>query len=157
MKMKSLYTAVVMLAAVAMVLCIFLTFAHYASAGIACLKPKPGQESGCDVVNKSIYAGIFGVPVALIGFFGYAVIGATGLVGLGLLKPKGDLLDDVARRPAFYLMLLALGGFSFTLYLNYIQIFVIGRICFLCEISAAIITSILVLSAILWMRERKRG
>ncbi len=157
MQARSFYTAVVVLAALAIVLSIFLTYAHYASADIACPRPTPGEKSGCDIVNKNIYAEMFGIPVAIIGLFGYTTIGALGLVGLGWLRPKGDLLDDIASRPASYLMLLALGGFLFTLYLNYVQIFVIGRICFLCEISATIITVILVISIILWLRERKRG
>ncbi len=139
----------------AMVLCVFLTYAHYASAGIACPKVEQAGKSGCDAVNQSIYATMLGIPVALIGFLGYALIGAVGLVGLGKLTPKGTLFDDLTRRPAFYLMLLALGGFLFTVYLNYIQFFVIGRICFLCEMSTVIITVILALSMTLWIRERK--
>ena len=53
-------------------------------------------------------------------------------------------------------MLLALGGMLFTLYLNHVQIFVIGRICFSCEISATIIIIILILSVLLWRKELRR-
>lgn len=50
-------------------------------------------------------------------------------------------------------MLLALGGMLLTPYLNHVQIFVIGRICFLCEIGATIIIIILILSVLLWRKE----
>lgn len=150
---KTGYKVIVCLSILAMVLCIFLTYAHYTSAGIACPAPAPGEESSCDLVNHSIYAELFGFPVAMIGFFGYMVIGFMALVGLGTFKPKGDLFDDLRERPSFYLVLLSLGGVLFTFYLNYIQIFVIGRICFLCEISATIILTILIISILLWRKE----
>lgn len=150
---KAGYKVIVGLSILAMILSIFLTYAHYNSAGIACPAPVPGEESSCDLVNHSIYAEIFGFPVAMIGFLGYMVIGFMALVGLGKFKPKGDLLDDLSERPAFYLVLLSLGGVLFTLYLNYVQIFLIGRICFLCEISATIILLVLITSILLWRKE----
>ena len=94
---------------------------------------------GCEVVQTSRYAELFGVPVALYGVVGYAVLFILGLVGLRPAR-AGD------RRIAALLAALATSGFAFTLYLTSLELFVIHAVCRWCVTSAAIMTAIWVLA-----------
>jgi len=94
---------------------------------------------GCEVVQTSRYAELFGVPVAFYGVVGYAVLFVLGLVGLRPAR-AGD------RRIAALLAALATCGFAFTLYLTSLELFVIHAVCRWCVTSAAIMTAIWVLA-----------
>ncbi len=94
---------------------------------------------GCEVVQTSRYAELFGVPVAFYGVVGYAVLFVLGLVGLRPAR-AGD------RRIAALLAALATSGFAFTLYLTSRELFVIHAVCRWCVTSAAIMTAIWVLA-----------
>ncbi len=93
----------------------------------------------CEFVQASRYAQFLGVPVALYGVVGYAVLFALGLVSL---HPAW-----AARRgPIVLLATLSSVGFLFTLYLTYVELFVIRAVCRWCVGSAVIITAIWVLA-----------
>ncbi len=94
---------------------------------------------GCEVVQTSRYAELFGVPVAFYGVVGYAVLFVLGLVGLRPAR-AGD------RRIAALLAALATSGFAFTLYLTSLELFVIHAVCRWCVTSAAIMIAIWVLA-----------
>ena len=89
----------------------------------------------CEYVQTSPFAVLLGVPVAFYGVAGYAALFATGLVGL---QPRfaGD------RRLTVLLAALATVGFGFTLYLTYVELFVLHAICRWCVASAVIMTAI---------------
>lgn len=90
---------------------------------------------GCDTVQTSRWAAFLGLPVALYGVVGYAAILA---VALAALRPAA-----LGRRgPTLVLVALATGGMLFTLYLTYLELFVIHAICRWCVVSAVIITAI---------------
>jgi uncharacterized membrane protein len=92
----------------------------------------------CGIVNHSRFAVVHGVPVALIGIAGYAV-----LLGLSL-----------ARQP----LLLCLGsvaGFLYALSLTRIEAQVIHVWCLYCVMSQGVITILLLLSALLLVLERR--
>lgn len=92
-------------------------------------------NGGCETVQLSRWSQIGGVDVALIGVLGYA-----GLVGLGLASLQPGL---AARRwPATLLAILAGFGVLFTLYLTYLELFVIHAICWWCVASGVIIAAI---------------
>lgn len=93
----------------------------------------------CEFVQASRYADVFGVPVALIGVAGYAALLVVGLVGL---QPA----FAASRRVSVLLASLASAGFAFTLYLTYVELFVLDAICRWCVASAVIVTVIWVLS-----------
>jgi len=89
----------------------------------------------CEFVQTSPYAMLFGVPVAFYGVVGYALIFAVALVGL---QPA-----HLGRRwPTLVLAGLATGGVLFTLYLTYIELFVLHAVCRWCVASAVIIAVI---------------
>ena len=90
---------------------------------------------GCDTVQTSRWATFLGLPVALYGVVGYAAILIVALAGL---RPAA-----LARRgPALVLVALASAGMLFTLYLTYLELFVIRAICRWCVGSAVILTAI---------------
>ena len=94
---------------------------------------------GCETVQTSEWSRFLGVDVALIGLVGYAL-----LFGVALLALRPALVRE--RWPAALLARLAWGGVLFTLYLTYLELFVIHAICRWCVGSAAIILSILILA-----------
>ena len=93
----------------------------------------------CEFVQASRYAELFGLPVALYGVGGYAALFAVGLAGL---QPR----FAADRRLARLLAALASVGFAFTLYLTGIELFVLHAICRWCVASAAIMTTVWLLS-----------
>jgi uncharacterized membrane protein len=100
---------------------------------------------GCETVQASQWSRFLGVEVALIGLVGYAL-----LFGVSLLA----LRPSAARQawPTGLLAGLAGGGVLFTLYLTYLELFVIHAICRWCVGSAVIILSTFIL-ALLALRQ----
>jgi uncharacterized membrane protein len=103
-----------------------------------------GESFNCDIVNRSTYSAILGVPVALIGIIGY----------LGLLA-LATFYRGQARTPAL-LVIASLAGLGFALYLTYIEGFVLAAWCILCLSSLALIFCITVLSSLLWAHTARR-
>jgi vitamin-K-epoxide reductase (warfarin-sensitive) len=96
-----------------------------------------GENFNCDIVNRSSYSIVLGVPVALIGILGYL-----------LLLALGTLYRTKAETPAM-LLIASLAGLGFALYLTYIEGFVLGAWCILCLSSLVLILAITVLSSAL--------
>jgi len=103
----------------------------------------------CEFVQASRYAWLFGQPVALYGVVGYLALLAIALVGL---QPR--FLASPA--PTRWLAALAGAGFAFTLYLTYLELFVIHALCRWCVVSAVIITAIAAIAIPASIR-RERG
>ena len=103
-----------------------------------------GETFNCDIVNRSTYSTISGVPVALIGVMGY--------VGLLILS---TFYRDNRDTPKI-LMVASLTGFIFALYLTYIEKFVLATWCILCLSSLALIFCITVLSSLSWAGSPRR-
>ena len=82
-------------------------------------------------MQSSVYSAVFGVPVSYIGVAGYAVLLSVALLSLSV--------DTIAGLPTPALLLvLASCGALFSFYLSYLQVGVIGAVCFWCAASAAI-------------------
>ena len=77
----------------------------------------------CLKVQTSEYSKLAGVPVALIGLIGYIVI-------------LGSLLAPDEERWRFATVALTLGGFGFSVYLTYREVFSLEEICECCVGSA---------------------
>jgi uncharacterized membrane protein len=115
----------------------YLTYVHYAHVKVAC---SAGNE--CEAVQTSVYSHIAGVPVALIGLIGYVLIFAS------LLLPESE-------NARFATLALTLGGFGFSCYLTYREVFSLEKICEWCVSSAIIVTILMCLS--LWRFLRGDG
>ncbi len=102
----------------------------------------------CDTVNNSPYAKIAGIPVSFIGLVGYFLM--LGLCVAALQQ------DGRSQRSLLMLGFLgALGGVAFSVYLTYLEIYVIEAICSWCVASAIIITLLGVTGAMSLMRARQ--
>jgi vitamin-K-epoxide reductase (warfarin-sensitive) len=88
----------------------------------------------CGLVNHSPYAVFGGVPVAVIGIAGY-----TFLAALALVKKR------------LVLLLAAVVGLAFSLYLTRIEAQILLVWCIYCVISLSIISLITVLAFIHWL------
>jgi uncharacterized membrane protein len=104
-----------------------------------------GQSFNCDLVNRSAYSDIFGIPVALIGILGYGAV----LVFATIYRSK-------AETPGI-LLLASIGGLGFALYLAYIEAFILGVWCILCMSSLALIVSITILAAVLVIQSARKA
>jgi uncharacterized membrane protein len=102
-----------------------------------------GETFNCDMVNRSVYSVVMGVPVALIGVVGYVALLALATV-----------YRSKAETPAMLLMG-GLVGLTFALYLSYVEAFVLAVWCILCLSSLTLIFTITVLSAILFLYRRR--
>lgn len=105
---------------------------------------------GCDAVQNSPYAEFLGIPVPLLGVMGYGAILALAIAGI---QPR--FVDD--RRISATLLLTCGLAAVFTLYLNYLEAFVIRAWCRWCIGSAVIVTALFLLSLTEIPRLRGRG
>lgn len=125
----SLRAATIAVAVVGTAIAAYLTYIHYAG-----IEPICAASGGCEKVQSSEYADLAGIPVALLGLIGYvAILVAAWLPGDG---------------PRLVAASLALGGFAFSLYLTYLELFEIDAICQWCVGSAVVMTVLAVLTTL---------
>ena len=104
---------------------------HYREGDSPC---SINERWDCGIVNKSPFAVIKGIPVAVIGIAGYLFLGA------------------LAFKKAYRLMLVAaLPGLAFSLYLAHIERDLLGVWCIYCVISLGMISllTLLVLGTVI--------
>jgi uncharacterized membrane protein len=111
----------------------YLTVVHYAGGSPVC-----AVAHGCATVQKSDYAKFAGVPVALLGVFGYLAILAS------LVR------DTEATRTAA--AFLSIGGLAFSGWLTYVELFEIDAICIWCVGSAICMALLAALSTVRMLR-----
>lgn len=102
-----------------------------------------GQKFSCDVVNRSEYSTIIGIPVAGVGIAGYGV-----LLILSTFRRAHPDTPNLA-------LCTAVAGFVFALYLTYIEAYVLQTWCILCLISLGLISLITLLTSVTKLRAIK--
>ena len=131
--------APIVLSALGVLVSTYLSAKRFTGGSLACTR-----WADCDVVNNSVYAKVYGVPVAFIGLAGYFLLFALALAAL---QTEGSLHRHLLTLG----FLLALGGVGFSAYLTYIELYVIEAICIWCVTSALLITLLAVVGAFnLW-------
>lgn len=100
-----------------------------------------GDNFNCDIVNRSIYAQVGKVPVAGIGLAGYIVLLVLAL------QPRAN------RIASTLLVSGALGGVGYSLYLTYIEKYVLAMWCIICLGSLATISLIFLLGLARYVRK----
>lgn len=108
-----------------------------------------GPVGHCNVVQQSPYARILGVPVGLLGVMGYAAILVAWWVGR-----KGSGPWAARGNEAVWWMTLVATGFS--VYLTFLEPFVIGASCAWC-LTSAVVTTLLLMAATPARRENRDG
>jgi vitamin-K-epoxide reductase (warfarin-sensitive) len=104
-----------------------------------------GENFNCDIVNRSPWSEVAHVPVAAIGMAGYIFLFVMSWIA-------------ARRQQAAVLMLIAaLGGLAFALYLTYIEAYKLEAWCILCLGSLAAISLITILSAARVITARRSG
>jgi vitamin-K-epoxide reductase (warfarin-sensitive) len=95
-----------------------------------------GEKFNCDIVNRSEYSEVMGIPVAGIGVLGYGVLFVLSTFYRSRLETP------------FRLLVAAAGGLLFALYLTYVEGYVLMTWCVLCLTSLALIFLITVLAGV---------
>jgi len=98
------------------------------------------QQFSCDIVNRSEYSNLAGIPVAAIGVAGYAA--------LFLLSTFWKSRPETPNR----LLAAAFAGLVFALYLTYIEAYKLMTWCILCLASQLLIFLIAALSVVIKLR-----
>lgn len=125
----NLRRAIALVAALGIGVATYITIADSGGGAPACL----AGGTGCETVASSSYSHIAGVNIAIFGVFGYI-----------LLLASAFFANDAARFGGFAV---ALGGFGFSVYLTYLEIFKIEAICQWCVSSAVLMTILFLLTA----------
>lgn len=121
------------------VLVIFLAFGGFAISAYIRNKKKKAKpmicpmKGNCHAVTSSKFSRFLGMPVELLGMLYYGLLA----IGYGLIVSL-----PVAAPLAYILLAITTGGFLFSLYLTFIQLFTIRQICTWCFASAGITTAI---------------
>ncbi len=135
MSTRSLRITLIVLSTIGVGLAIYLTYVHYSGVEPPCsIKGNP-----CSQVQKSKYSELAGIPVALMGLIGYVAILGT------LLAPENETSRLATAA-------IALGGFGFSMYLTYREVFTLEKICEWCVGSAVLLTIIMLLSVWRFLR-----
>ncbi len=135
---RLLFTVIAILAMAGMVVSAVSLQRHYAKSATAFCEV--GERFNCDIVNRSEYSSLMGIPVAGI-----------GIVGYGVLFALATIYRARAETP-LRLLVAALAGLTFALYLTYVEGYVLETWCILCLSSLASIAMITVLAAVLKVR-----
>jgi uncharacterized membrane protein len=113
----------------------YLTYVETQAVAAVC-----GPVGDCNAVQTSSYSKLFGViPVGLIGIAGYAAILVVWLWG----RLSSGRLADYAPLAEHGMTILAV---AFSLYLTFLELFVIKAVCAWCLTSAVVITLVMLLS-----------
>ena len=137
---SALFTLIAVLSVAGVVLSAISLHRHYAkSATNFC---DFSQKFSCDIVNRSEYSEIEGIPVAGIGVAGYAA--------LFVLSTVWRARPETPTR----LLVAALLGLAFGLYLTYVEAYPLTTWCILCVGSFLVISMISLLSIAVKLRSR---
>ncbi|MGD1023650.1 MAG: vitamin K epoxide reductase family protein [Candidatus Sulfotelmatobacter sp.] len=136
------FAAIAILALAGMVISAVSLQRHYANSSTAFCEV--GERFNCDIVNRSEYSSLMGIPVAGVGILGY-----------GALFVLATIYRAREQTP-LRLLVAALAGLAFALYLTYVEGYVLETWCILCLSSLVLIAMITVLAAVLKVRTGQR-
>lgn len=140
--LKKFLSMVSMLSVIAMLVTAYLTYMHFKrDASEFC---NFNDKFNCDIVNKSPWSvidlGFIEIPVSILGFgtYFFLFIASTGLVY------KWETWQAMnSKKLIDFMIFLAVVGVGFSLYLTYIEAFVLYTFCIFCLTQQVIIVLIL--------------
>jgi uncharacterized membrane protein len=107
----------------------YLMYVHFKPSGSSLCDF--GDGFSCDIVNKSVYAEIFGVPVSLLGLVYFAAVFAVAYRKELFAKYVGEVQAATVA------------SLVFGLYLTWVEVFLLGSICVFCELSKIMMVGII--------------
>ena len=126
--------AIAVFALIGLLMSVYLTLHKFGYIGtLAC------GTGSCDTVQTSPWAVFMGIPVPVLGVVGYLVLLILAIVGLQPAHAEN-------RKLGLLIFVLADIAVGFTLYLTYLEAFVINAWCRWCIGSALIVTLIWIFS-----------
>ena len=135
---RVLYLAIAALAVAGMAVSAVSLERHYAkSATTFC---ELGERFNCDIVNRSEYSSVMGIPVAGIGIAGY-----------GVLLSLATAYRSRVETPT-WMLAAAVVGLAFALYLTYVEGYVLETWCILCLCSLGLISGIVIFAGMVKLR-----
>lgn len=117
------YSSAAILALLGLAETTYLTASHLAGANVVCV-----ASSGCSQVLQSKYAVFLGIPLAALGALGYFTVFSAATLSVFGYRRAPNLLAAIVA-----LMFLT------TLWLLYVQAYVLHAFCDYCLLSAALI------------------
>jgi uncharacterized membrane protein len=137
---KNLYWAAFSASVVGLLVSIYMTIFKLTNNDAMCL-----GSGGCSFVNASRYSEINGFPVAAVG-----VIGFLALMITLFLERRSEFFSDNGPLLEFGMSLM---GVLYSIYLTYLEIYVIRHWCPFCVTSAIAITLVFILSIVRMVRQ----
>lgn len=108
---------------------IYLGWLKWTGATAAC-----SNIGDCDTVNNSVYAEIYGIPIAFLGALAYLL-----LLVLLAVEDRGEFWRENSPLVFFGI---TFAGTLYSAYLTYLEIAVLRAICPFCVLSAVVMTSL---------------
>jgi vitamin-K-epoxide reductase (warfarin-sensitive) len=140
---RILFLAIAVLAVAGIVVSAVSLERHYAKSKTAFCDL--GEKFDCDIVNRSEYSSVMGIPVAGIGVVGYAAL----LVLATVYRARSET--------PLRLLVAAVAGLGFALYLTYVEAYMLETWCILCLSSLGLIAGIAVLAGVVKVRASLSG
>ena len=137
--MKKVYVVAALLALLGIADALYLTIEHVTGQSVRCT-----IISGCSAVLSSPYAVVAGIPLAAVGGAAYFTVFSLAILAIFGYRIAGKLLLPFVG--AMFLV---------TLWLIYLQAFVIREFCQYCLLSALITTTLSVVAV--FINRRSRG
>jgi uncharacterized membrane protein len=122
----------------------YLTYVKATGVAMACVQ---GGAFNCDRVQNSAYSEMFGIPIAYMGLALYLVLGA-----IILLEQRISLFAEYGQ---IMVLGLSIFGWLFSMYLVYIQFFVLEALCPWCLAHEAIFTVFFGAAILRYMRYQR--
>ena len=136
--MKKLYAVAALLSLLGLTDALYLTIEHVTGQSVKCT-----ILAGCSAVLSSPYAVVAGIPLAAIGAAAYFAVFSLAILTLFGYSSAGKVMR-----------VLVVVMFLVSLWLIYLQAFVIREFCQYCLLSALITTTLLV---VVFLNRRLRG
>ncbi|MEK7123675.1 MAG: vitamin K epoxide reductase family protein [Patescibacteria group bacterium] len=136
MRSKILLQLIILFSLAGVIASAYALYLHYSEGPVFC---DINTWFNCDAVNKSIYASIKGVPVAAAGLAGYGFLFLAALLqffGVDFSAALGG------KKSGLLIFAVSLIGLVFSLYLTYIEAFVLATFCLICVLSLIFISAI---------------
>ncbi|PKN94141.1 MAG: hypothetical protein CVU44_06995 [Chloroflexi bacterium HGW-Chloroflexi-6] len=136
---KKLYWGAMIASIAGIAISIYMTIYKLTDNNAMCM-----GSGDCATVNASQYSEIYGIPLGVIGLLGY-----LGILLMLVLEKRIKIFLEYGNMIA---MGMSFSGFVYSIYLTYLEIYVIKAICPFCVASAVAITLCFVFTFIRFVR-----